>query len=264
VQQGPIADLYRQKGLGPAVVSRVPPPGPFAGTPAASLAEFADNLATVPLVYQPGERWSYSVGLDLMARVIEVVSGMPFDRFVQERILEPCGMVDTGFQVAADDAARLTDNYLIVGETLVPIDLAANSIYLDPPPFPFGGAGLVSTPHDYDRFLQMIVGGGAIDGRRVMTPAAVRLATSDLLPTTLVPGGEFNDGKSGYGAGGLVGRGVQAGLYGWSGAAGTIGFVHLPSSTRVSLYTQFMPGQAYGLQEQLLAILSDMLGLPDA
>ncbi|WP_347301962.1 serine hydrolase domain-containing protein [Croceibacterium sp. TMG7-5b_MA50] len=262
VQQGPLADLYRQKGLVPALVSRVQGPDNFTGTPTSSLERFADDLATVPLVYQPGERWSYGVGLDLIGRVIEVVTGTPFDHFLQERIFDPCGMADTGFQVPASDVARLTDNYLIVGETLLPIDLAASSIYLDPPPFPFGGAGLVSTPHDYDRFLQMIVGGGAIDGRRVMTEAAVRLATADLLPDTLVPGGEFGGGAAGYGAGGMVGRGAQAGLFGWSGAAGTIGFVHLPSATRLSLYTQFMPGQAYGLQEELLRVVAGNLGLP--
>lgn len=264
VQQGPIAELYRQKGLVPALVSRVQTPGSFAGTPAASLEIFADNLASVPLVHQPGERWSYSVGLDLMGRVIEVVTGTPFDHFLQERILEPCGMASTGFHVAAGDAARFTDNYLIVGETLVPVDLAANSIYLDPPPFPFGGAGLVSTPRDYDRFLRMILGLGQIDGRRVMPEAAVRLATSNLLPDTLAPDGGFAGGAMGYGAGGLVGLGEHAGLYGWSGAAGTIGFVHFGLDLRASLYTQYIPGTHYGLQEQFLAEVRRSAGAPPA
>ena len=264
VQQGPIAELYRQNGLVPALVSRVQTPDSFAGTPAASLEVFADNLATVPLVYQPGERWSYSVGLDLMGRVIEVVTGSPFDRFLQDRIFDPCGMASTGFRVAAADAARFTDNYLIVGETLVPIDLAANSIYLDQPSFPFGGAGLVSTPRDYDRFLRMILGHGQIDGRRVMPEAAVRLATSNLLPDTLAPDGGFAGGAMGYGAGGLVGLGEQAGLYGWSGAAGTIGFVHFGLGLRASLYTQYMPGTHYGLQEQFLAEVARSAGLPPA
>ncbi|KHL25441.1 beta-lactamase [Croceibacterium mercuriale] len=264
VQQGPLAAAYREKGLVPALVSRVQAPGNFAGTPAASLEIFADNLATVPLVHQPGERWSYSVGLDLMGRVIEVVTGMPFDRFLQERIFDPCGMASTGFQVRQEDIGRLTDNYLIAGETLVPIDLAANSIYLDQPPFPFGGAGLVSTPRDYDRFLQMIVGFGQIDGRRVMSEAAVRLATSDLLPDTLAADSGFNlDGKpAGFGAGGAVGRGAQAGLYGWSGAAGTFGFVHTGQGVRASLFSQFMPGGQYRLQGQFLAEVARSTGVP--
>ncbi|WP_121114886.1 serine hydrolase domain-containing protein [Croceibacterium ferulae] len=253
VQQGPLSAAYRAKGLVPALVSRVQTPDSFAGTPAASLEVFADNLATVPLVYQPGERWSYSVGLDLMGRVIEVVTGTPFDRFLQDRIFDPCGMTSTGFRVAAEDAVRFTDNYLIVGGTLVPIDLASNSIYLDQPPFPFGGAGLVSSARDYDRFLQMILGLGQIDDRRVMSEAAVRLATSNLLPGTLAQDGGFAGGAMGYGAGGLVGLGEQAGLYGWSGAAGTIGFVHFGLDLRASLYSQYMPGTHYGLQEQFLA-----------
>jgi CubicO group peptidase (beta-lactamase class C family) len=262
VQQGPLAAAYREKGLVPALVSRVQGPDNFAGTPAASLQIFADNLATVPLVHQPGERWSYGVGLDLMGRVIEVVSGTPFDRFLQERILDPCGMASTGFRVRQEDVGRLTDNYLIAGDTPVPIDLAANSIYLDQPPFPFGGAGLVSTPRDYDRFLQMIVGFGQIDGRRVMSEAAVRLATSDLLPDTLAADGGFDGGAMGYGAGGLVGRGGQAGLYGWTGAAGTIGFVHLLQGLRASLYTQYMPGTQYGLQQQFFAEIARSTGVP--
>ena len=264
VQQGPLAAAYREKGLVPALVSRVQTPDSFAGTPAASLELFADNLATVPLVHQPGERWSYSVGLDLMGRVIEVVTGTPFDRFLQERIFDPCGMASTGFHVRQEDVGRLTDNYLIAGDTLVPIDLAATSIYLDQPPFPFGGAGLVSTPRDYDRFLQMLVGLGQIDGRRVMSEAAVRLATSDLLPDTLAPDGGFNlDGKpAGYGAGGVAGRGAQAGLYGWSGAAGTFAFVHLGQGVRASLYSQYMPGGHYRLQGQFLAEVARSTGLP--
>src|SRR5690606_40545209 len=108
----------------------------------------------------------------------------------------------------------------------IPIDLGADSIYFDPPPFPFGGAGLASTPSDYDRFLEMLVNEGTFEGRRVMSAQAVRLGMSDLLPDTLVPGGEYGGGVWGYGAGGRIGRGDDEGVFGWAGAAGTIGFVH--------------------------------------
>ena len=269
VQEGPIARAYSEAGLVPALVSRAQADGSsgalgdLGGTPAPSLAEFVDRLATMPLVLQPGTRWSYGVGLDLMGRIIEIVSGMPFDAFLRTRIFEPCGMASTGFQVKAGDVGRFTANYLVAGTTLVPIDLAESSVYLDPPPFPFGGAGLVSSPRDYDRFLQMLVGRGAIDGRRVMSEAAVALGTSDLLPDTLAADDEFA-ATAGYGAGGLVGKGAQAGLYGWSGAAGTVGMVHMGSGAetgwRTSLFTQYMPGQAYGLQTELIAELMRFAG----
>jgi len=249
VQDGPLSDAYREAGLVPGIVSRLEVPGSFRGTPAESLQAFADRLATMPLVYQPGTRWSYSVGLDLMGRIIEVVSAMPFDTFLHERILQPCGMGSTWFKVPQNEVYRLTANYLRVRDTLLPIDQPENSVYLDDPPFPFGGAGLVSSPHDYDRFLQMLLGGGTIDGVRVMTQEAVRLGTSDLLPDTLLPGAGYREGF-GYGAGGLVGKGSAQGLYGWTGAAGTLGMVNLRTGLRSSLFTQYMPPGAYQLDEE--------------
>ena len=249
VQKGPIAEAYLREGLVPFLGSRLETPGLFRGEPAPSLEAFADRLATMPLVYQPGTRWSYSVSLDLMGRVIEVVAGMPFDTFLHERIFEPCGMTSTWFHVPTSEVFRLTANYLLLGGLLVPVDLPANSIYLDPPPFPFGGAGLVSSPRDYDRFLMMLTGFGAIDGRRAMSEAAVRLGTWDLFPDTLAADDPFA-ASYGHGAGGRVGRGERAGTYGWFGAAGTCGLVDMTSGLRHSLYTQYMPAPAYPVQER--------------
>jgi CubicO group peptidase (beta-lactamase class C family) len=258
VQQGPIARLYRDRGLVPGAVSRLEMPGIFRGRPAGSLAVFADRLAEAPLVYQPGERWSYSVGLDLLGRVIEVVAGQPFDAFLQERILDPCGMDSTFFRVPESETDRFTANYFLVGNVLLPIDLPGSSIFLDEPAFPFGGAGLVSSARDYDRFLQMIVGHGRIEGRRVMSEDAVRLATSNLLPDTLAPGGGFSFGEMefGYGAGGLVGKGEAAGLYGWFGAAGTCGLVNMRLGLRHCLMTQYMPAEAYGVYSEFPAAVA--------
>jgi len=252
VQEGPLSEAYREAGLVPGVVSRLETPGTFRGTPAESLEAFADRLAEMPLVYQPGTRWSYSVGLDLLGRIIEVVAGTPFDTFLHERILKPCGMGSTWFKVPSSEVYRLTANYLLAGGVLLPIDLPENSVFLDEPPFPFGGAGLVSTPRDYDRFLRMLAGGGMIDGLPVMSPDAVRLGTSDLLPDTLVPGGGFA-GNRGYGAGGVVGRGSEEGLYGWFGAAGTAGLVNVKTGLRSSLFTQYMPPDAYPVQDEFQA-----------
>lgn len=260
VQQGPILEAYRDRGLLPALFTRLQIVPEFRGTPAPSLEAFADRLAEVPLVYQPGTRWSYSMGLDLMGRVIEVVTGQPFDRFLHERFFDPLGMRDTGFQVPRTEAARMTTGYYLFAGRLLPIDLGTDSIYFDKPPFPFGGGGLASTPRDYDRFLEMLLGYGALEGKRVMSERAVRLGTSDLLPDTLSPRDEYASGKWGFGAGGRVGRGEEAGAFGWAGAAGTIGFVHYGLRLRAGLFTQYMPQMAYPLLDEFPAAVRADLG----
>ena len=259
VQSGPISQAYLDRGIVPALFTRLQILPQLRATPVGSLELFADRLADMPLVHQPGTRWSYSMGLDVIGRVIEVVSGQPFDRFLQERLFDPLGMDDTGFRISSADTARMTTSYFLFGGRLLPIDPGAGSIYLDKPPFPFGGAGLASTPLDYDRFLQMLLGYGEIGGTRVMSERAVRLGTSDLLPDTLRPEDEYAAGDWGFGAGGRVGRGAETGVYGWAGAAGTIGFVHFPLKLRAGLYTQYMPQDAYPLlQEFPDAIRADM------
>jgi CubicO group peptidase (beta-lactamase class C family) len=260
VQQGPISDAFRDRGVVPGLVTRLQNVPVFRGTPAPSLELFADRLAEMPLVYQPGTHWSYSMAMDLMGRVIEVVSGQPFDRFLQERFFDPLDMHDTGFQVPRDKADRLTTSYFINDGMLLPIDPGQSSVYLDKPPFPFGGSGLASTSRDYDRFLEMITGYGDIGGKRVMSEAAVRMGTSDLLPDTLAPGGGYEGGRYGYGAGGRVGKGALSGVYGWAGAAGTIGFVDRNTGLRAGLFTQYMPSMTYPLIEEFpAAIVKDLV-----
>lgn len=253
VQKGPIAQAYRQQGLVPGEVSRILMPGVFGGKPVDSLTEFAQRLATMPLVYQPGTHWSYSVGLDLVGRLIEIASGVPFATFLQQRLFDPLGMASTFFQVPQSDVDRLTANYFVLDGTLLPIDLPHDSVFLEKPPFAFGGSGLVSSARDYDRFLQMIAGYGLFNGKRVMSEAAVRLGTSDLMPATVLPGDGFHFAgrKLGFGAGGMVGMGDAKGLYGWSGMAGTNGYVNLDWGFRYTLMTQYMPPDAYPLTRQL-------------
>jgi len=187
VQHGPIVALMEDKGLIPGQVTRLPIAGFSRAKSVNGLATFAERLAQVPLVYDPGTRWSYSMGLDVMGRVVEVLSGKPFDVYLKDEIFTPCGMKDTFFQVPKADAKRLTTNYGVVRGIFVPIDEGANSIFLDKPGAPFGGAGLVSTPRDYDRFLRMLAQFGEIGGKRVISEKAVRLGTSNLLPAS-VPG----------------------------------------------------------------------------
>src|SRR3546814_11156874 len=125
-------------------LSRLPIPGLPPITPAPSLAVFADRLAELPLVYEPGTRWSYSVGLDLMGRVIEVVSGQAFDAFLKTRLFGPLGMTSTFFQVPASEAGRLSTNYFPMGGVLLPIDPVQSSIHPAKPPQPSGEIGRAS------------------------------------------------------------------------------------------------------------------------
>ncbi len=258
VQKGAIKTAYEDRGLIAGQVSRLPIPGFGRGKPVDSLEAFADGLATLPLVYQPGTKWSYSVSLDLLGRVIEVVSGTPFDEFLATNIFKPCGMTSTWFQVPESEIGRLTANYGVIGGALLPIDPANASIYTQKPAFPFGGAGLVSSPRDYDRFLRMLLGYGTIDGTRVMGELAVRVGTSNLLPETVDTTGTFAD-SAGFGAGGRVGLGAQAGTFGWGGAAGTVALVNLKLGLRASLYTQYMPSEAFPVHGAFpAAVMADL------
>jgi CubicO group peptidase (beta-lactamase class C family) len=260
IQKGPIREAYVNAGLVPGQASRMRLPGMDSPKPLGSLAEFADVLATMPLVYEPGTVWNYSVALDLMGRVIEVASGMPFDAFLADRIFAPCGMTSTWFRVPESEVGRLTTNYAAVGGTLLPVDPAKASIYLDRPPYPFGGAGLVSSPRDYDRFLRMLLGFGRIEGKQVMSEAAVRLGTSNLLPVGTDLSQSFIKGN-GFGAGGSVGLGEDAGTFGWAGAAGTVGFVNYRVGLRAGVYTQYMPSEAYPVHREFAkAVLADVTG----
>ncbi len=261
IQKGPIKDAYEKNGINPGQVSRMTLPGVAPTVPAESLEVFADNLAKLPLVYQPGTTWSYSVSLDLLGRVIEVASGMPFDTFLQERIFTPAGMTSTYFTVPKSEIPRLTGNYAIFNGLLFPMDPAKTSIYLDKPAFPYGGAGLVCSPRDYDRWQRLLLNYGMIDGTRVMSELVVRVGTSNLLPPAVDTAGTFADG-AGFGAGGRVGLGDQAGTFGWGGAAGTVALVDMKRGLRAALFTQYMPSNAYEVHADFpKAVVADLIAM---
>ncbi len=244
VTKGPLLKEYLRLGLTPGAVSRKPLPGFDVVAPTApSLAEFAERLATLPLVADPGVKWSYSVSLDLLGRVIEVASGMAFQAFVQQRLFTPLGMMSTFWQVPEKEIYRLTTNHAATPFGSFPIDPGPDSVYLDKPAFPFGGAGLVCSMRDYDRFLAMLMGMGALGQTRVMKPETARLAMSNLVhPKTIME--SFVKGQ-GFGAGGRVtiaddpaGSGV--GTFGWGGAASTTGWVDPVRGIRASGWSQIM------------------------
>ena len=261
IQQGPIKAMMEDRGLIAGQVTKLNVPSLMRGQPVRSLQKFAEGMAGVPLVYDPGTKWSYGTGLDVMGRVVEVVSGQPFDVWLKENIFGPAGMESTFFQVPRDQASRLTTNYAVVAERLVPIDTGADSIYLDEPAFPFGGAGLVSSARDYDRFLQVLANYGTIDGTRVMGELAVRVGTSNLLPDGLTAS-MMGQPEAHFGAGGRVGMGTEAGVYGWAGAAGTVAMVDMIHGLRSQIMVQFMPPNALPLlPEWQKALRADIMAL---
>jgi CubicO group peptidase (beta-lactamase class C family) len=140
----------------------------------ATLAEFVASLAKLPLAHHPGEVWEYSWGVDVLARVVEVASGQPFDQFLESRIFTPLGMVDTGFYVPEAKLARLVDP--------PPSGRPAIWDVTKPSKLFSGGGGLVSTAHDYMRFCQMLLNGGELDGARILAPKTVQQMTTASLP----------------------------------------------------------------------------------
>ncbi len=250
VSKGPLLDAYNENGIVGGRVSRLTIPGFPEVTPAPGLEVWTERLAALPLMYQPGSKWSYSNSIDLLGRVIEVASGMEFEAFLKARLFEPLGMDSTWMTVPESEQGRLTDNYGVLLGNSLPIDPASNSIYLDPPKVPSGGGGLVSTPKDYDRFLRMLLGYGKLGNERVMGELAVRIGVSNLLPDTADMTGSWMEGQ-GHGAGGRS----HNGTFGWGGAAGTLGAVDYNLGMRTSLWTQYMPSDAYPIRDEYFAAL---------
>ena len=240
VGKNKVGDELRRLGVNPGLVSKRKIKGVNDGPPVPSADEFLKLAASVPLIAEPGTKWSYSMGLDVLGLVIGRAAGMSFEAFLRERLLGPLGMTSSYFQVPASASDRLTTNYAYVFGRPFAFDRPGSSIYQDPVPFAFGGSGLVTSPADFDRFLAMLVNLGQSGTTRVMSEAAVRLGTSNLLPAAVDLTGTWVAGQQ-FGAGGIVGTGKDEGLYGWSGAAGTIGFAQMKLGLRTSLYVQYMP-----------------------
>jgi CubicO group peptidase (beta-lactamase class C family) len=255
---GPLQQEYRRLGLlggrANAEETRAQP---------TSLAEFADRVATTPLLVEPGTQWNYSISLDVLGRVIEVAAGMPFERFVQLRLLDPLGMTSTYWTLPRSEAGRLATIYYFAETNRVPIDTGAGSLWLEPPRVHYGGAGLVSSARDYDRFLQMLAGHGSVGNVRVLRRETVDLALSNLLPDGVRVAGiatPDTDKAEGFGAGGWVyladaPQGVRAGTYGWSGAGGTFSFIDPRQGLRVTVMVNYFPPNKWPLHRDVVRLL---------
>jgi CubicO group peptidase (beta-lactamase class C family) len=218
----PIADALAELELGQGMPSPQTPPAPD---------EWIRRLGTLPLMYQPGERWMYNTGSDVLGVLIERASGQPFETFLKERIFDPLGMNDTGFDVIWDRIGRLATSYVIDP------DSGAAEIYDEPaggqwsrlPSFPSGGGGLVSTVDDFLAFADMLRGKGVSRGERILSRPSVEFTTSDQLTpeqkaaSGLVPG-FFRVHGWGFGVAVVTERTEVAksvGTYGWDGGMGT-------------------------------------------
>ena len=193
--------------------------------PDQTLKGMIDELSKIPLLYQPGSRWHYSVAVDVQGYLVEVLSGQRFDEFLNERLFGPLGMNDTAFHVAEDKADRFAQVYTHDEDgNLVPQEgFGGRRSYFDPPAHLSGGGGLVSTTMDYMRFSQMLLNGGELDGVRILAPSTVKLMHLNHLPRELK---EMSPG-TGFGLDFAVvldpvaADGISKGEYYWGGAAGT-------------------------------------------
>ena len=143
--------------------------------PGSTLADMVKKLGNIPLVHEPDEKWTYSVSTDVLGYLVEVVSGMPFEKFLQIRLFEPLGMVDTGFSVPPEKRDRLATLYRRTKENGLEQTKRAAIAIDEFTFFPSGGGGLVSTAADYMRFSQMLLNGGELDGVRILGKKTVEL-----------------------------------------------------------------------------------------
>lgn len=255
---GPLQREYQRLGLlggrADAEASRTQP---------STLEEFANRVATLPLLAEPGSQWNYSISTDVLGRVVEVASGMRFERFLQLRLLDPLGMSSTYWTVPQSEAGRLATIYYWAGENRVALDSGMTSAFLNPPRVHYGGAGLVSSARDYDRFLQMLAGQGRVGNVRILRRETVDLAMSNLLPDGVRVAGIGTPDTvqaEGFGAGGWVyladaPQGVRAGTYGWSGAGGTIAFIDPRQGLRVTVMVNYFPPNKWPLHNDVVRTL---------
>jgi CubicO group peptidase (beta-lactamase class C family) len=199
-------------------------------TESTNLAEMVEKVSQAPLPFDPGTDWTYGVGIDVLGRVIEIVSGESFDKFLARVFFQPLDMKDTGFRVPPEKLNRFAPLYTRTNGTLQATDVPAESKFAKSVTYFSGGGGLVSTAHDYMRFLMMIQNGGELDGHRYLRAKTVKLMSTNLLPERVFPiyfGNEKRFG-TGFGLGFAVCAQVtpwdpaaHVGEFGWDGAAST-------------------------------------------
>jgi CubicO group peptidase (beta-lactamase class C family) len=239
------------------------------------LDSFIGDLAKLPLEFSPGEAWNYSVSTDVVGAVIQRVSGMPLDRFLEEKIFQPLRMHDTTFSVPESKADRLTDCYAWAGPALgrVMYDRGAESVWLKQPKLISGGGGLTSTALDYHRFCMMCANGGELDGVRILGRKTLELMTLNHLPgksdlTTMSRSlfSETQNGGVGFGLGFAVTQDVaramipgSPGEYYWGGMFTTAFFIDPVEKLHMVFMTQLSPSLLYPIRRELKTLIYSAL-----
>jgi CubicO group peptidase (beta-lactamase class C family) len=237
----------------------------------ATLQTMIERYAGYPLEFHPGTRWFYSVSTDVCGRLVEIMSGQRFDDYLRETVFEPLGMNDTAFMVPDSKVGRFAACYRRnTSKKLVLVDDPQRSGFRKEPSFLSGGGGLVSTTPDYLRFCQMLLGGGELDGVRILGRKTIELMAANHLPgggdlrSVALPGGYGEVGFAGMGFG-LTVAVAQAptatqvigspGEYMWGGAASTVFWVDPAEDLTVVFMTQLLPSGTFNFRGQLKALV---------
>ncbi|MGQ0831930.1 MAG: serine hydrolase domain-containing protein [Microthrixaceae bacterium] len=250
----PLDELYRNNALGDLSL------------PSYDLAEGIERLASLPLLFDPGTRWNYSMSTDVCGRLIEVMSGEPLNEFFEANVLGPLGMRDTGFAAPEPDLARCAALYTkrVKGGLH---RMAGPESMVRPPKYLDGGGGLVGTGPDYLRFCHMLLNGGELDGVRLLSPRTIAYMARNHLPN----GQLINDiGESRFSEAAMAGTGFGLGFaviedaaalqnlasegeFSWGGAASTAFWVDPVEEICVVFMTQLLPSDTYPMRRQLRA-----------
>ena len=225
--------------------------------PAFTLEQFTDSVARLPLLFSPGTRWSYSSGIDIVGRVIEVASGKTLDRFLDDELFQPLGMTSTAFRHRADLDRRLAVLYARNDDgSLRVVTGGLMGMYAPDARFLWGSGGLLSSPDDFLRFAQMLVNGGELNGVRVLSAQSVAEMTRNQLTPERIAEARATMLGDGYGfglAGSVLVDSIDSmpgapGIYRWSGYVGTYFWIDPRNRLLAMVWTQHNPGREYPLE----------------
>lgn len=225
-----------------------------------SLEQFVDNIVRVPLRFDPGEGYLYSAASTVLGRVVEVVSGMRFDDFLQARVLGPLGMADTGFWVEPEDRGRLTTVYQQAEGGALRAYEMEELPFTERPALLEGAVGLVSTVPDFLRFAQMLANGGELGGLRLLQESTVAAMTRNALPEAILANRRGGTGWALANVSVVVdaeaaGSGARAGEYRWDGSAGTEFWVDPTTATVLVTMWQSSPANPDQLRQRITNVV---------
>ncbi|QIA08772.1 serine hydrolase domain-containing protein [Draconibacterium halophilum] len=210
-------------------------------------------LADMPLNFQPGTQWMYGLSIDVAGYLVEVISGQPFDEYLQEHVFGPLKMDDTGFYVPEEKHDRLCNLYNQGDDNrLQPAQKGFADAFKEPVTLFSGGGGLVSTVDDYARFCKMLLNGGELNGARILKPETVKMIMSNQLPETA----SYENGNMGFGLAGAVD--FESGEYSWAGMASTNFWINPTNQLIIITATQILPSN-YGYANEFKSKIDNSL-----